>query len=62
MASMIDDKVTWIFKISFENLSMMKSFQMWLKNDYAKDMDKMICHYRDNVVIKLFYNDPKMTK
>jgi hypothetical protein len=54
MASMIDDKVTWMSKISFENVIRIKSFQIWLKNNYANDMDKMMCHYIDNVVIQLF--------
>ncbi len=31
------------------------------KNNYANDVDKMMCHYIDNVVIQLFYNDSKMT-
>jgi hypothetical protein len=37
MASMIDDKMMWIFNISFENVIRIKSFQIWLKNDYAND-------------------------
>jgi hypothetical protein len=37
-----------------------KSFQISLKNNYAIDMDKMMCHYINNVVIQLFYNDSKM--
>jgi hypothetical protein len=28
-----------------------------IKNNYENDVDKMICHYKDNVVIQLFYND-----
>ncbi len=44
MTSMIDDKVIWMFKISFENMTKIKSFQIWLKNDYANDMEKMMCH------------------
>jgi hypothetical protein len=51
---MIDDKVIWMFKISIENVIRIKSFQIYLKNDYANDVDKMMCHYIDNVVIKLF--------
>ncbi len=31
------------------------------KNDHANDMDKMMCHYIDNMVIKLDYNYSKMT-
>jgi len=61
MASMIDDKVTWMSKISFENVTSIKSFQIWVKNNYANDMEKMMCHYIDNVVIQLFYNDLKLT-
>ncbi len=38
MESMIGDKVTWMSNISFENVTRIKSFQIWLKNDYANDM------------------------
>jgi hypothetical protein len=48
-----------MFKISFENMIMIKSFQISLKNKYAND--KMMCHYIDNVIIQLFYNDSEMT-
>jgi hypothetical protein len=61
MASVIDDKVTWMFKISFENVNRIKPFQIWLKIDHSNDVDKMIYLYIDSVVIKLFYNDSKMT-
>jgi hypothetical protein len=44
MASMIDDKLMWMSKISFENVTKIQSFQIWLKNNYANNMDKMICH------------------
>ncbi len=54
MASMIDDKVTWMSKISFENMIKIKSFKIWLKNNYAFDVDKMMCHYIDNVITQLF--------
>jgi hypothetical protein len=60
MASMINEKMTWMSKIPFENVTKIKSFQIWLKNNYANDMEKMMCHYIDNV-IQLFYNDSKMT-
>jgi hypothetical protein len=60
MTSMIDDEVMCISKISFENMIRIKSFQIWLKNNYANDMDKMMCHYINNVVIQLFNNDSKM--
>jgi hypothetical protein len=60
MASMIDDKVTWMSKISYENVTRIKSFKIWLKNDYTNDMDKIMCHCIDNVIIQLFYNDSKM--
>jgi hypothetical protein len=60
MASMIDDKMMCISKISFENMIRIKSFEIWLKNNYANDMEKMMCHYINNVVIQLFYNDSKM--
>jgi hypothetical protein len=59
--SMIDNKMMWMFKISFENMTTIKSFQLWLKNDYENDVYKMMCHYIDDVVIKLLYNDSKMT-
>jgi len=42
---MIDDKVMWMSKISFENVIMIKSFQIWLKNNYENDMEKMMCYY-----------------
>jgi hypothetical protein len=58
---MIDDKMTCMFKISFENMIEIKSFQIWLKNNYENDMDKMMCHYKNNMIIQLFYNDSKMT-
>jgi hypothetical protein len=54
MASMIDDKMTWMSKISFENVTKIKSLKIWLKNNYANDMDKMMCHYKDNVITQLF--------
>jgi hypothetical protein len=54
---MINDKVTWLSKISFENVIKINSFQIWLKNNYANDVNKMMCHYIDNVVIQLFEND-----
>jgi len=60
MASMIHDEVMCISKISFENMIRTKSFKIWLQNNYANDMDKLMCHYINNVFIKLFYNDSKM--
>jgi len=58
MTYMIDDKVTWMFKKSFKNMIKIRPFQIWLKNNYANDVEKMMmCHYIDNVVIQLFYND-----
>jgi hypothetical protein len=51
MASMIDDKVIWMSKISFEIVTKIKSFKIWLKNNNADGMDKMMCHYIDNVII-----------
>jgi hypothetical protein len=62
MASMIDDKMMWMSKMSFEIMININSFHIWLKNNYANDVDKMMCQrYIDNVVIHLFYNDSKMT-
>jgi hypothetical protein len=61
MASMIDDKVTWMSKILFENLTRIKSFQIGLKSDYANDMDKMMHHYINNMLIKLLYSNSKLT-
>ncbi len=57
---MINDKVMWMFKISFENVTRIKSLQIRLKNNNGNDMDKMMYHYIDNVVMQLFYNDSKM--
>jgi hypothetical protein len=37
-----------------------KSFQIWLKNNYENDMHKMMCDYKNNVVIQLFYNYIKL--
>jgi hypothetical protein len=36
MASMINDKVTWMSKISFENMIRIKLFKIWLKNNYMQ--------------------------
>jgi len=58
---MIDDKMTWMSKISFENVTTIKSFQIWVKNNYENDVNKMMCYYKNNMVIQLFYNDSKMT-
>ncbi len=38
MASMNGNKVMWITNISFENVIRIKSFQIWLKNEYANDV------------------------
>jgi hypothetical protein len=46
-----------MFKISFENVTKIKSFQIWLKTNYENDVEKMMCHYKNNVVIQLFSND-----
>jgi len=54
MTSLIDDKMMWMFKISFENVIKIKIISNITKNNYANDVDKMICHYIDNVVIQLF--------
>jgi len=43
-------------KISFENMTKIKSFQIWLNITM-----QMMCHYINNAVIQLFYNDSKMT-
>ncbi len=61
MASTINDKVMCMSKISFENVTRIKSFQIWLKNNCVNGVNKMMCHYIDNVVIQQFYNDSKMT-
>jgi len=60
MTSMINDKVMWMFKISFENVTSIQSFKIRLKNNNGNDMDEMMCHYIDNMVMQLFYNDSKM--
>ncbi len=57
MTSMIDDKVMWMSKILCENVIRIKSFQILLKNHYTNDVEKLMCHYIDNVVIQPFYND-----
>ncbi len=36
-------------------------FKYNLKNNFENDVDKMMCHNINNVTIKLFYNDSKMT-
>jgi hypothetical protein len=60
MTYVIDDKMTWMFKILFENVIRIKSFQILIKIDYVNDTNKRMCHYIDNVVIKILYNDSKM--
>ncbi len=37
-----------------------KVIQIWLNNNYADDVNKIMCHSIDNVVLQLFYNDSKM--
>jgi hypothetical protein len=54
MIFMTNDKMIWMFKISIENVIRIKSCQIKLNNKYANDVDKIMCHYIDNVVIKLF--------
>jgi len=39
---------------------MTKLIQIWLNNNYANDVNKIMCHSIDNVVTQLFYNDSKM--
>jgi hypothetical protein len=41
---MIDSKMMWMSKISFENVIMLKLFQIQLKNNDKNDVDKMTCH------------------
>jgi hypothetical protein len=50
MAVMIDNKVSAYLK-SFENVIRINSFQMSFNNDYANDVEKMMCHCINNVVI-----------
>ncbi len=57
MASMVDDKVTWMSKISFENVIKIMSFQIWLKNDYANGVHKMMWHYGHKIILQWFKND-----
>jgi len=58
---MIDDKMTWMFKILFENVIRIKSFQIWLKNNYENDVDKTMCHYKKQcdhtIILQWFKND-----
>jgi hypothetical protein len=53
---MIDNKMMWMFKISFENVAMIKSFQMWLKNNYENDvsLQKQCGHI---IILQWFKND-----
>jgi len=49
-----------MFKISFENVIRIIFFKYDYANDYAHDLDKMVCHCINNVIINLFYNDSEM--
>jgi hypothetical protein len=51
---MIDDKMMCMSKISFENVTRIKTFQIWLEINYENDRDKIMCHYKNNVVIQYF--------
>ncbi len=44
-ASMSEDKVMQMSKISFENVLTIKLFKILLKNNYANDVNKMMCHH-----------------
>jgi len=57
---MIDDKMTWMSKVSIENVIRIKIISNMIKNNHANDVDKMMWHYINNVVIKLLYNDSKI--
>jgi hypothetical protein len=50
MASMIDNKVTCMSKISFKNVTKIMSFHIWLQNDHANDMDKMNTKYDHKII------------
>jgi len=54
MAFMIDDKVTCMFKISFENMTKIMSFHIWLNNDYSNDMHKMNTKYDQKIISQWF--------
>ncbi len=54
MTSMIDDIMTSMSKILFENVTKIMMFQMRLKKDCATNMDKMVCHYIQNVIKNKF--------
>ncbi len=56
MASMIDDKVTCMSKISLENVIKIKSFQIWLKNDFTNDVS---LYKQDGykIILQWFKND-----
>ncbi len=41
---MLDDKMTWMSKISIENVTGIKSFQIWLKNNYENMMSSSYYH------------------
>jgi hypothetical protein len=51
----------WMSNISCENVTKIKSFQIWLKINYENEVYKMMCHYKNSVVIQLYYKDSKMT-
>jgi hypothetical protein len=53
---MIDDKMTWMSKMLFENMTRIKSFQIWLKNNYENDvsLQKQCGH---TIILKWLKND-----
>jgi hypothetical protein len=57
MESMIDDKVTWMSNISFENVIMIKSLQIWLKTDYANDVSFHTKQCNHKIILQWFKND-----
>jgi hypothetical protein len=44
-----------MFKISFENVT-----SNMIKERFATKVDKMVCHYIENMIINLFYTDKKL--
>jgi hypothetical protein len=53
---MIDDKMMWMSKMSFENVIRIKSFQIRLKNNYENDVSlQKQCGY--TIILQWLKND-----
>jgi hypothetical protein len=54
---MIDEKIMWMFKISFENVTKIKLFQIWLKKWHGQNdvsLQKQCGHI---IILQWFKND-----